>query len=81
LAEDAFKRKDFVAALDAYVEALGMHPMWPEGHYNAALLAAELKDYELAARHMRRYLALAPDAKDASAAKDKYLLWQHKAKQ
>ena len=81
LAEDAFKRKDFAAALDAYVEALGMHPMWPEGHYNAALLAAEVEDYEVAARHMRRYLALAPGAKDASAAKEKLLLWQHKAKQ
>ncbi len=81
MAEDAFKRKDFAAALDAYVEALGKHPMWPEGHYNAALLAAECEDFGLAARHMRRYLALAPDAKDAAAAKDKYLLWQRKAKE
>ena len=81
LAEDMFKRKDFEAALDAFVEGLGKHPMWPEGHYNAALLAAEVEDYEVAARHMRRYLALAPDAKDASAARDKYLLWQRKAKQ
>ena len=81
LAEDMFKRKDFTAALEAYVEGLGKHPMWPEGHYNAALLAAEIEDYDTAARHMRRYLALAPDAKDASAAKDKYLLWQRKAKE
>ncbi len=81
LAEDAFKRKDFAAALDAYCEALEKHPMWPEGHYNAALLAAEVEDYEMAAQHMRRYLVLAPDAKDASAAKDKLLLWQHKAKE
>ena len=80
-AEDAFKRKQFDTALDAYVEGLGKYPMWPEGHYNAALLAGENEDYELAARHMRRYLALAPDAKDASAAKDKYLLWRSKAKE
>ena len=80
LAEDSFKRKDYTAALDAYCDALDRHPMWPEGHYNAALLAAEAKDYELAAHHMRRYLVLAPDAKDASASKDKFLLWQLKAK-
>lgn len=79
LAEDAFKRKNFAAALDAYTEALVRHPMWPDGHYNAALLAAETEDYELAAHHMRRYLVLAPDAPDAPAAKDKLLLWQHKA--
>ncbi len=81
LAEDAFKRKDFPAALDAYCDALDKYPMWPAGHYNAALLAAEAEDYELAYQHMRRYLVLAPDAKDAAAAKDKLLLWQLKAKE
>jgi tetratricopeptide (TPR) repeat protein len=81
LAEDAFKRKDFPAALDAYGKALEKYPMWPSGHYNAALLAAESEDYELAAQHMRRYLVLSPDAKDAQAAKDKLLLWQAKAKE
>jgi hypothetical protein len=81
LAEDAFKRKDLSAALDGYCDALDKYPMWPEGHYNAALLAAETEDYELAALHMRRYLVLAPGAKDAAAAKEKFLLWQHKAKE
>lgn len=81
LAEDAFKRKDFSAALDAYGDALNLYSMWPEGHFNAALLAAEIQDYDLAARHMHRYLVLAPDAKDAVAAKDKLLLWQLKAKE
>lgn len=81
LAEDAFKRSDFEAALDAYIRALEKHPMWPSGHYNAALLAAEAEDYDLAAHHMRRYLVLSPDAEDASAAKDKLLLWQYKAKE
>ncbi len=80
-AEDAFKRRDFAAALEAYCDALDLYPMWPEGHYNAALLAAEAKDYGLAAGHMRRYLILAPEANDAGAAKDKLLLWQHKAKE
>jgi tetratricopeptide (TPR) repeat protein len=81
LAEDAFNRKDFSGALDAYCQALELYPMWPEGHYNAALLAGELKEYELAAKHMRRYLVLASGAKDAGTAKDKLLLWEHLAKQ
>ena len=81
VAEDAFKQKDFSAALEAYRAALQKFPMWPEGQYNAALLAAEIEDYELAAQHMRRYLVLAPEAKDAAAAKGKLLLWQHKAKE
>jgi len=81
LAEDAFKRKNLPAALDAYGKALDRHPMWPEGHYNAALLAAETEDYELAAYHMRRYLVLAPDAQDAAASKDKLLLWQLRSKE
>ena len=81
LAEDAFERKDFTTALDAFCKALDKYPMWPSGRYNAALLAAEAEDYELAAKHMRRYLVLSPDAKDAVAAKDKLLLWQLKAKQ
>ena len=81
VAEDAFKRKEFPAALEAYGKALDVFPMWPEGQYNAALLAAEIEDFELAAQHMRRYLVLAPDAKDVAAAEDKLLLWQHKAKE
>ncbi|TSA40459.1 MAG: hypothetical protein D4R57_01735 [Verrucomicrobiales bacterium] len=81
LAEDAFERKDFTAALDAYCKALNKYPMWPKGQYNAAVLAAEAEDYDLAARHMRRYLVLSPEAKDAQAAKDKLLLWQLKAKE
>lgn len=81
LAEDAVRRKDFSAALDAYRTGLMKDPMWPEGQYNAALLAAEAEDYEAAANYMRRYLVLAPDAKDAPAARDNLLVWQHKAKQ
>ncbi len=79
-AEEAFKRKDFMAAVFSYGDALEKYPHWPEGHYNAALLAAEVEDFELAAHHMRRYLALAPDAKDAVASKSKYLLWLQKTK-
>ncbi len=80
-AEEAFKRKEFAAALESYADALEAFPLWPEGQYNAALLAAEVGDYERAAHHMRRYLALAPDAKDTGASKEKFLLWQRKARE
>jgi tetratricopeptide (TPR) repeat protein len=80
LAEEAFRKKDFTAALYAYGDALEKHPLWPEGQYNAALLAAEVEDFDLAVHHMRRYLALAPDAKDVAASREKLLLWERKAK-
>lgn len=79
VAEDAIKLKDFRSALIAYGDALERFPLWPEGQYNAATLAAEQEDYEAAAYHMHRYLALVPDAPDAAKSKDKFLLWQHKA--
>lgn len=79
LAEEAFKKQNYPEALEFYAKALDRHPFWPSGQYNAALLAAENEDYELGALYMRRYLVLAPDAKDAGAAKEKLLLWQHKA--
>ena len=56
-------------------------PMWPEGYYNAALLAAETEDYELAAHHMRSYLVHSPVVKETPSAKDMLLLWLHKARQ
>lgn len=79
VAEEALGRKDFFLALSLYEKALVADAMWAEGHYNAAVLSEQIGDYALAANHMRRYLVLAPDAKDASAARDLMLLWQYKA--
>ena len=79
LAEDAARRKDLTAALNNYRLALAKYPMWPDVLYNAALLSAEFGDFKSAARHMRRYLVLAPGAKDAADARDKLLVWQHNA--
>jgi hypothetical protein len=79
LAEDAFMRKAFFSALWATKEAFDTHPLWPDGRFNAALLAAEIEYYDRAIRHMRRYLVLAPDAADIAASQDKLLLWQRKA--
>jgi tetratricopeptide (TPR) repeat protein len=78
LAENAFQEKSFDRALEHYENALTIYPTWPEGHFNAALIAADLQDYSAAVRHMRYYLVLAPNASDAQAAHDKILIWKDK---
>lgn len=81
LAEDAMKEKHMDTAIAEYEGGLAIDPLWPQGHFNAALLYGEQKDYEDAVWHMRAYLELAPDAPDAQAARDQLLLWQGKLKQ
>jgi len=80
-AEDALKQKQFNTAIDEYEAGLKIDPLWPEGHFNVALLYEELNDYEWAVWHMRAYLELRPDAPDAQAAHDQMLLWQEKDRQ
>lgn len=80
LAEEAVRRNDLEAAVQHYDEALEATPMWPEGWMNAALIYAELKDYEYAAERMKRYLVLLPDAPDAKAARTQMIVWEEKAK-
>jgi hypothetical protein len=81
LAEDAVNQKQFEAAAAAYDAGTEIDPMWPEGHFNAAAVYGELKDYDDAVWHMRCYLELLPNAPDAQAARDQMLLWQAKAEQ
>jgi hypothetical protein len=57
------------------------YPTWPEGNFNAALIAGELGFYADAIEHMQAYLELVPSAADAEAARDKIVIWQVKAKQ
>jgi tetratricopeptide (TPR) repeat protein len=78
LAEAAYRNHDLMKAFVEYNLALQKFPTWPEGQFNAALIGAELKRYRGAVFHMKEYLALAPDAPDAPAAKDKIILWQDK---
>jgi len=80
MAEKAFSEKRFEDAVAAYEEGLGINPLWPEGHFNAALIYAELKEYEDAAWHMRSYLELLPNAPDAQEAHGQTLLWRGEAK-
>ena len=79
MAEDAFKNQEYEKALDDYENALAVAPCWPNVQFNAALIAAELRQFDIAARHMRHYLELAPNAANAGAAREKMLLWEGKA--
>lgn len=79
LAEDALQEKRFEDAARYYDQALAIQPLWPEGQFNAAILYGELQKYAQAASHMRLYLELVPNAKDAAAARDKIIIWEEKA--
>jgi tetratricopeptide (TPR) repeat protein len=81
LAEDAYQQKQFDTAAAEYEAGLEIDPLWAQGHFNAALIYGELKDYDDAVWHMRCYLELLPNAPDAQEARDQMLLWQGKAKQ
>ena len=78
LAEDATESKDFEKAVDYYEQGLAIEPMWPVGQFNAAIIYGELKDYDRAIIHMKRYLELEPDVKDNRACQDKIYLWEGK---
>ena len=80
LAEEAVKEKQPWKALVHYEAGLELCPTWPQGYFNAALIAAELKFYAQAVEHMQSYLELAPDAADAQSARDQLAIWQYKAK-
>ena len=79
-AENALKEKRLAAAADHYESGLKINPVWPEGHFNAALLYAELEEYDKAIWHMRAYVELVPDAPDAKGAREQTYVWQDKLK-
>lgn len=81
LADDAVQNKEFDKAANYYEQGLAIDPMWPAGQFNAAMIYGELEFYPLAVMHMKRYLALNPDAKDARAYQDKIYIWEEKAKE
>lgn len=80
LAEDAVKQNKPGEALNRYETGLELYPTWPQGWFNAALIAAELGYFADAVEHMQAYLELVPDAPDAQAARDQIAMWQFKAK-
>lgn len=81
LAENAVAEKDPDSALEHYQAAVAAQPMWPEGWYNAGILAGEMLDYQLAIDDMQHYLTLVPGANDATAVRDKIIVWQDKLAQ
>jgi tetratricopeptide (TPR) repeat protein len=76
LAEKAISDQDISGALEHYEAGLAIDPVWPEGHFNAAMLYAQLSFYNDAIPHMRAYLELVPDASDAQAARDQLIIWE-----
>lgn len=78
-AEDAVREKKFDAAADLYKQALDVAPLWPEGHFNRALVLGETGSYASAVSEMKRYLLLVPNASNARAAQDKIYVWERKA--
>ena len=78
LAENAVKEKKLNIALVHYETGLELYPTWPQGYFNAALIAAELEFYADAIEHMQSYLELVPDAPDAQAARDQIIIWRDK---
>jgi tetratricopeptide (TPR) repeat protein len=81
LAETAFKEGKVEEALYHYERGVELDPVWPEGRFNAALIAAELTFYAEAVEYMRAYLELAPDAPDAQSARDQMVIWKDKLRQ
>lgn len=81
LAESAVREKNLQKALNEYETGLGFYPTWPQGYFNAALIAAELGFYADAVEHMQSYLELVPDAPDAQSARDQIVIWRDKAGQ
>lgn len=78
-AEAAVREKRFADAAELYAQALAAAPWWPGGRFNLALLLGDLEERTAAAREMKRYLLLAPDAPNARAAQDKIYEWEAKA--
>lgn len=78
-AGSATREKAYQEAADLYEQGLAIAPWSPEGHFNLALVLAELEELDSAILEMTRYLALVPTASDARAARDKIYDWQRKA--
>lgn len=74
-AEAAVRAKQWPEAIRQYRKALALDPLWPQGHYNQALLFAEIGMYEYAGIAMQKYLLLVPDAANARQAQDKIYEW------
>ncbi|HEX7965521.1 MAG TPA: hypothetical protein VF651_07365 [Gammaproteobacteria bacterium] len=78
-AEDAVRQKNNIQAVELYCRALAASPWWPQGHFNVALVLAEVGDYGWASNEMKRYLLLVPHADNADAVQKKIYEWELRA--
>jgi tetratricopeptide (TPR) repeat protein len=74
-AEAAVQGKRFADAAALYENGVQVAPWWPEGHYNRAVVLAELQSFDSAITEMKCYLQLSPDAPDARQAQDQIYVW------
>lgn len=81
MAEDAIRNQKPEDALKCYIQGLDIYSLWPEGWFNAAVIAGQLGYYADAAAHMQNYLEPVPDAADAQSARDQIAMWRFKAGQ
>jgi tetratricopeptide (TPR) repeat protein len=76
-ANAANEQKKYDLALEMYEKVFQINPYtYPQGYFNAALIAAQLEDYTLAIFNMKKYLIISPDAEDARKAQDKIYEWE-----
>jgi hypothetical protein len=80
LADKALDAQNLDSAIEHYETALEIQPMWPDGWFSLATFHAAQNNYAGAARCMRHYLELAPDAPDAKDAREQMAAWEAKAK-
>lgn len=72
----AVEKKNPVAAIDRYSDALKVAPWWPEGHLKRGRILAEIDQYNEAIAEMKKFLQLAPDTKEAREAQDNIYKWE-----
>lgn len=71
------EKKMFNEAISLYEQAIGVdQTAYPAAYSNLALLSAQIKRYNDAIYHMKKYLLLVPDAPDARGAQDKIYEWE-----
>lgn len=71
------EKKMYHEAIRLYEQAIEVdETAYPAAYSNLALLSAQVKQYDDAIYHMKKYLLLVPDAADARGAQDKIYEWE-----
>ena len=71
------QQKDYYRAIERFRAAVALDATaYPAAYFNLALLYAQVGNPRRAILHMRQYLLLEPEAKDARAGQDKIYEWE-----